>query len=174
MSTTPEHKGYWRQDLAVYGRHGWLHEPGLWALGIHRFGWWLKGYPPPIRQVLHAAYFVAYSVVRLVTGVDLPRTAVIGPGFRIFHFGGITINPGSTIGARCRVRQGVTIGVRDTGGGVPTIGDDVFIGSYAQILGDIRVGDAAKIGAMACVLTDVPAGATAVGVPARIIEPPEG
>ena len=68
------------------------------------------------------------------------------------------------------LRQGVTIGNVRIDGPVPRIGNRVNIGAYAQILGDVSVGDGANIGAMAVVLRDVPAGATAVGVPARIIE----
>jgi serine O-acetyltransferase len=63
----------------------------------------------------------------------------------------------------------VTIGSRVDGGPVPVLEDDVDLGAYAQVLGDVRVGKGAKIGAMSVVLCDVPAGATAVGVPARVI-----
>jgi serine O-acetyltransferase len=74
------------------------------------------------------------------------------------------------MGERCSLSQGVTIGV--LGGpreGVPRIGNDVYIGAGAKVLGDITIGDGAIIGANAVVLSDVPAGATAVGVPARVI-----
>ena len=59
--------------------------------------------------------------------------------------------------------------MRERNGPTPVIGDDVFIGAYAQILGGVRIGDGAKIGALSVVLDDVPAGATAVGIPARIV-----
>ena len=68
------------------------------------------------------------------------------------------------------MRQGVTIGNRFDGGEVPIIEDDVEFGAYAQVLGGVRVGKGAKIGAMSVVLCDVPCGATAVGIPARIIQ----
>ena len=82
--------------------------------------------------------------------------------------GGVIVNPGVIVGARCVMRQGVTIGTKDESG-VPHIGDDVLIGAYAQILGPINVGSGAKLGAMAVVLNDVPPGATVVGNPARIV-----
>ncbi len=74
------------------------------------------------------------------------------------------------IGARCTLRQGVTIGNRRDGGPVPVLEDDVDLGAYAQILGGVRVGRGAKVGALSVVLDDVPPGAVAVGSPARIVE----
>ncbi|MCC7409579.1 MAG: serine acetyltransferase [Phycisphaeraceae bacterium] len=94
----------------------------------------------------------------------------VGPGLRIYHFGGIFINEGAKIGARCTLRQGVTIGNRVEGGACPVLEDEVDVGAYAQILGGVRIGKGAKIGAMSVVLIDVPAGATAVGVPARVVK----
>ena len=73
------------------------------------------------------------------------------------------------MGERCSISHGVTIGV--LGGhrpGVPRLGNDVYVGAGAKILGPVTIGDGAIIGANAVVLKDVPAGATAVGVPARI------
>ncbi len=73
---------------------------------------------------------------------DLEKVgASVGPGLRIWHFGGIFINPGVVLGSGYSLRQGVTIGNRVEGGGVPNIGNSVEIGAYAQVLGDIRIGD---------------------------------
>jgi serine O-acetyltransferase len=68
------------------------------------------------------------------------------------------------------LRQGVTIGNLKLDGPVPRLGNRVNVGAYAQILGDITIGDDAQIGAMSVVLSDVPPGATAVGIPARVID----
>lgn len=160
--------GHWRADVTGYGEKAWLLQPSYWAVGIYRFGRWTRTAPAGIKAIAHVAYFAAYSVIRLATGIDIPRRARVGPGLLIHHFGGIIIHPNAVIGARCIMRHGVTIGARDTSG-PPTIGDDVVIGAYAQILGSIHVGDGARIGAMAVVLKDVPAGATVVGNPARVI-----
>ena len=122
-----------------------------------------------MRSLLTKFYWPLFRLVETVTGVSLPKEATIGPGLRIWHFGGIFVNPASVIGARCTLRQGVTIGNRVEGGPSPLIGDDVEFGAYAQALGGIRIGHGARIGAMAVVLDDVPDGATAVGAPARII-----
>ena len=94
----------------------------------------------------------------------------IGPGLRIHHAGPIVVNAGVRIGANCTMEHGVTLGVREPGGPVPTLGDDVTLGAFAQVLGGVKVGDGARVGALTLVLDDVPPGATAVGVPARIIE----
>jgi serine O-acetyltransferase len=148
-------------------------QPSLWAVAIYRFGQWTKSAPRPIRPVAHGIYFAGYSVVRLLTGIDLPRSAQVGAGLMIHHFGGIIVNPEARIGSSCTMRQGVTIGKRHDDGASPTIGDGVEIGAYAQILGNVRVGDHARIGAMAVVLGDVPPGATVVGNPARVLVPRE-
>lgn len=73
------------------------------------------------------------------------------------------------MGSNCTLRQGITIGNRHEGGAVPVIGDNVDFGAYAQVLGKVRIGNDCKIGAMSVVLCNVPDGATAIGVPARII-----
>jgi serine O-acetyltransferase len=116
-------------------------------------------------------YWLLFRVVETATGISLPLGAEIGPGLRIYHFGNIFINSGSVIGRNCTLRQGVTIGNRLEGGPTPVIEDDVDFGAYAQVLGNVHIGAGAKIGAMSVVLSDVPPAATAVGIPARVVEP---
>ena len=114
-------------------------------------------------------YWLSHRLVETMTGISLPKSVAIGPGLKIWHFGNIFIHPEVVIGTNCTLRQGVTIGNRRDGGLVPRLGDDVELGAYAQILGDIEIGSGAKIGAMAVVLQSVPAGGVAVGNPARIV-----
>lgn len=85
---------------------------------------------------------------------------------------GIVINPNTSIDEGTYIQHGVTIGSRDDikNPKAPTIGKNCYIGAKATIIGDITIGDNVKIGAGAVVLTDIPDGATAVGVPARIIK----
>jgi serine O-acetyltransferase len=161
--------GDWKQDRDRYGRRAWLLQPSYWAVMVYRFGRWTFGAPRPIAAIVHGVYFVAYSVVRLQTGIDIPRTARFGPGLMIHHFGGIIIHPQSVVGARCVMRQGVTIGTKTDGGKVPVLGDDVVIGAYAQVLGDIYVGDRATIGALSVVLQSVNPDEIVAGIPARVI-----
>lgn len=96
-------------------------------------------------------------------------TADIGPGLFIAH-GYSTTLAAERIGANCYVHQGVTIGWDYRSERAAIIGDDVFIGAGAVIVGAVTIGDGARIGSNAVVLCDVPAGATAVGVPARVFQ----
>jgi serine O-acetyltransferase len=107
-----------------------------------------------------------------VTHINLHPNADIGPGLLIPHVGLIQVYPWATIGADCAIHHVCTIGAGSKPGG-PVIGDHVMIGCHTCILGPVHVGDGAKIGAGAVVVSDIPAGATAVGVPARAINAAE-
>ncbi|HEU4686126.1 MAG TPA: serine O-acetyltransferase [Nitrospira sp.] len=104
-------------------------------------------------------------------GVAIPHTTSIGPGFYIGHIRDIVINEAAVIGANCNISQGVTIGQANRGPrkGTPVIGDRVYIGPGAKIVGAVRVGHDAAIGANCVVTRDVPDHAVVVGVPGRII-----
>ena len=159
-------------DRARYPESAWVREQSLWAIAVYRFGRWNDSRPPGFFQKLcDRVYWFLFRIVETLTGVSFTKAAVIGPGLRIHHFGNIFIHSGVKIGANCTLRQGVTIGNRHEGGGVPVLEDDVDIGAYAQLLGPIRIGKGARIGALSVVLQDVPPGATAVGIPAKILPP---
>lgn len=160
---------YWREDVRRYPKHSLFLQPGLWAIGVYRFGRWARTLPAALRPVGTALYFAAYTWVRLATGIDIPRSVTIGPGLMIHHFGGITLNPAVVMGSGCTLRHGVTIGNRETND-APVLENDIELGAYAQILGPVRIGSRAKIGAMSLVLTDVPADSVAVGIPARVLQ----
>lgn len=100
-------------------------------------------------------------------GLDIPPSVPIGPGLYVPHPVG-TVVMAERIGTNVTLVSGITIGMRETPV-FPRIGNDVFVGAGARVLGNLSVGDGAKIGANSVVLKDVPAGATAVGVPARIL-----
>ncbi len=104
-------------------------------------------------------------------GIDIPYRTCIGKGFYIGHFGGIVINPNAVIGKNCNISQGVTIGQTNRGerAGTPVIGDNVFIGPGAMIIGNIKIGNNVAIGANAVVTKSVPDNAVVAGVPARIL-----
>jgi serine O-acetyltransferase len=95
------------------------------------------------------------------------RGAEFGPGFVLIHSTGVVINGNVRGGQHVYVEHQVTIGAE--GRASPVLGDHVFLGAGAKIVGAVTIGSDARIGANAVVVDDIPAGATAVGVPARIV-----
>ena len=93
----------------------------------------------------------------------------IGPGF-FARVGFGTIVGAEKIGENCWINPGVTVGYKDYKGGMPIIGNNVYIGAGAKILGSITIGDNVIIGANAVVTRNVPPNCTVAGVPARIIK----
>jgi serine O-acetyltransferase len=160
----------WKQLKTDYERHGrTLRQPGFWLLAAYRFGRWGQGLPEPARRLASAAYGLMLTSSDFVLGSTLHRETEIGEGFHIVHADGIRIDPAAVIGKRVGVMQGVTIGTTVDREGAPVIGDDVFIGAGARILGPVKVGDRARIAANSLVINDVPADSTAVGVPAKVL-----
>jgi len=104
----------------------------------------------------------------VVTQSDVDLQATLGKGLMLPHPNGVVIHGEARIGDDCMIMQQVTVGMIDEGE-VPVIGNRVYIGAGAKIIGNVTVGDGARIGANAVVVNDVPSNATAVGIPARII-----
>jgi serine O-acetyltransferase len=111
-----------------------------------------------LRLFLEAVYFVLNGLMKILWGIELPRSARIGPGLYIGHFGGITVAGGAVIGSNCNLSQNVTIGGAGFGEtyGVPVIGDNAYIAVGARLFGRITIGDNVKIGANAVIYRDVP------------------
>jgi serine O-acetyltransferase len=126
--------------------------------------WTGKG---PLHTFMRKLAVLRHRFWSVVTGCDIPLNTTIGAGLLMPHPNGIVVHPEAVLGPNCLLFQQVTIGTDGTG--VPRIGGHVDIGAGARILGNITIGDHALIGANAVVLCDVPAGTTAVGIPARII-----
>ncbi len=147
-------------------------EQGLWAIVVYRFGRWVRTIKIPIvSHVLKIIAFLLFKFIEITTGISLPASAEIGKGFYVGHFGYIILHSNVKMGENCSVVSGVLIGTLGLGNtGVPVIGNNVYIGAGAKILGAVKIGNNIKIGANAVVLTDVPDGATAVGIPARIVK----
>lgn len=159
----------WREDLRSHD--GNLLEQGFWAVAVHRFGNWRMGVGPKLfRAPLTLLYRFLYKWVEWTCGISLPYTVRLGRRVRIWHHGGMILHA-RAIGDDVQIRQNTTVGLArpDRPLEIPTIGDRVDIGCGACILGAVTVGDDSRIGANAVVLADVPPGATAVGVPARIV-----
>jgi serine O-acetyltransferase len=112
------------------------------------------------------------QIGRMLTGIEIHPGATIGKNLFIDHGMGVVVGETATIGDDCTLYHGVTLGGKgDAPGGKrhPDIGDNVMIGSGAQVLGAIQVGDGARVGANSVVTRDVPAGVTVMGIPARVI-----
>ena len=157
-----------RQDFRNHG--GSLGAQGFWVMAVYRFGRWRYGVRPALlRKLMSFAYHVAYKLVQVLTGIELPCEVEIGRNFVIDHFGGIVVSGYAKFGDDCRIRTGVVVGLaRVDDPCAPVIGNHVDIGTGAKLLGRIRIGNNVLIGANAVVVTDVPDDSIAVGVPAAI------
>lgn len=155
-----------REDYSFY--RSWRHR-AFWAMLLFRFGQWsLRLRPAALRWMTGKAYGFARVFSPIFTGVAIDRAMRVGKRFHIIHAGGIVIHPDVRFGDRCGIMHNVTVGTNMDRQGVPTIGDDVFIGAGAVVIGNIVVGDGAMIAANSLVFFDVPADALAMGVPATI------
>jgi serine O-acetyltransferase len=140
--------------------------PGLHAILIHRLAralWeaelkWLG------RLVSH--------IGRWLTGIEIHPGATIGRRFFIDHGMGVVIGETAEIGDDCTLYHGVTLGGTSWNKGKrhPTLGRGVVVGAGAKILGPITISDGARVGSNAVVVKEVPAGATVIGIPARVVE----
>jgi serine O-acetyltransferase len=140
--------------------------PGLHALVLHRWAHacWTRGFKWWGRFISHLA--------RWLTGIEIHPGAKIGERVFFDHAMGVVVGETAEIGDGCTIYQGVTLGGTSLYKGAkrhPTLGKNVVVSAGAKVLGGFEVGDNAKIGSNAVVIKPVPAGATAVGIPARII-----
>ena len=172
-----------QEDIEAYkardpaARHAWdvvLLYQGFHALMIYRVshGLWIRGFK-------FLGRFVS-QIGRLFTGIEIHPGAIIGRRFVIDHGSGVVIGETSHIGDDVTLYHDVTLGgvapSVDSHEQVgvkrhPTLGDDVIVGSGAQILGPVTIGKCARVGSNAVVSKDIPSGVTAVGIPARIVMP---
>ena len=142
--------------------------PGLHAVWLHRIAhfFWNLG----LKWL--ARFLSMFS--RLITGIEIHPGAKVGRRVFLDHGLGIVIGETTEIGDDCTIYQGVTLGGTSLYKGVkrhPTLGKGVVVSAGAKVLGGFTVGDGARIGSNAVVLKEIPPGATAVGIPARILHP---
>ena len=140
--------------------------PGLHALVLHRRAHWCwnNGFKWLGRFISH--------ISRGLTGIEIHPGAKIGTCVFFDHGMGVVVGETAEIGDGCTIYHGVTLGGTSLYKGAkrhPTLGKNVVVSAGAKVLGGFLVGDGAKIGSNAVVIKPVPAGATAVGIPARII-----
>ncbi len=151
--------------------HSSLSAPTVWAVAVYRFGVWGRELQNPIiKTVASKAYGAMFLGIQLATGIVINREAKIGSDFYLIHHGNTKIHPGVIIGEGCAIMHDVTLGTNMERPGAPRLGNNVFVGAGAKILGPITIGDGARIAANSLVISDVPAGMTAIGVPARLLQ----
>jgi serine O-acetyltransferase len=136
--------------------------PAIWATLFYRASFWCTAHRV---RVLPS---VLYRLNMLCFGFEISSAMPVGPGLYVPHPCGMVLMA-RRIGANATFVHACTLGMRDTHD-FPVLGDGVFVGAGARVLGGIRLGDGCSVGANAVVIGDVPAGATAVGVPARVRE----
>lgn len=144
--------------------------------GPYQYNFWLRTWrftksSPWLRYPFHALANLMLHRLTYKFGIAIPPEAEIGPGFYIGHFGGIVVNSKAVIGKNCNISHGVTIGQANRGRhkGCPAIGDNVYIGPGAKIIGAVKVGNNAAVGANCVVTKDVPDNGVVAGVPGRVL-----
>lgn len=164
-----------REDIATIlerdpaAKSGWevlTCYPGLHALLIHRLSHWFWEH-----GMLWLGRWIS-QWGRWITGIEIHPGATIGRRVFIDHGMGVVIGETAEIGDDCTIYQGVTLGGTSLNGGKrhPTLMPGVVVGAGAKVLGPFVVGTGARIGSNAVVVKEVPPGATALGIPARIIQ----
>ncbi|MEP6701365.1 MAG: serine O-acetyltransferase [Betaproteobacteria bacterium] len=140
--------------------------PGFHALQIQRFAHWCWS-----RELRWLGRWIS-QLSRWITGIEIHPGAIIGRRVFIDHGMGVVIGETAEIGDDCTIYQGVTLGGTSLARKKrhPTLGAGVVVGAGAKVLGPFTVGAGAKIGSNSVVVKEVPPGATAVGIPARILE----
>jgi serine O-acetyltransferase len=149
--------------------------PGLHATVVYRLGHAVVRWRPAtapgraLRLVARVVHFVVARLVEILHGVRIAERARIGPGLYLGHCGGVIIGP-VTLGRHCNVSHGVTLGYSASvhHPGLPRLGDRVWVGPGAVVVGGITVGDDAVVGANAVVNRSVPARTAAIGNPAEL------
>jgi putative colanic acid biosynthesis acetyltransferase WcaB len=164
-----------KQRLVDFLRADWRANRGdgrsLVIVTLFRLAQAAKAQRTELQPLMFPVLIVYKLVVEWLLAVDLPVRTRVGAGLTLNHAYAIVVHPDAVLGSNCLLIQGVTIGQKVATGQnrAPVVGDGVAFGAHASVLGPVHIGDGARIGAGAVVLCDVPAGATAVGVPARIV-----
>ena len=162
LDRDPAARSTWEVITCYPGLHAiWWHRPAHWCW-THNLKW--------------LGRFTSH-IGRWLTGIEIHPGATIGERVFIDHGMGVVIGETAVVGDGCTIYHGVTLGGTSLYRGTkrhPTLGKNVVVSAGAKVLGGFEVGDDAKIGSNAVVIKPVPAGATAVGIPARIIPSKKG
>lgn len=169
-----------KRDLARYkateGRSklaSFILSPGVLAGIYYRIGhwiWYAEGSAAKFLIILRPFYIIGKRFIEMYTGISVSPQARIGPGLYFNHFGSIFIGA-SSIGENCNFAHEITVGIAGRGSkrGRPEIGNRVFVGPGAKVIGLLKIGNDVSIGANAVVTKDLVDRAVAVGVPAKVV-----
>jgi len=146
-----------------------VHGFGLQALLVYRFGRWTKDQVFLVRWILLPLYWLLHAWIVFAYDIDLDLSASIGAGLLIWHFGGIHVRE-CNIGEHCTIHQQVKLCPTHADGQGPVIGDRVWIGPHATVIGAYQVESGATIGAGAAVSQNVKSGTVVLGAPARVVQ----
>jgi len=142
----------------------------------YKYNFWLRTCrytrsKPLLKYMIYPLARIMLHHLTYKLGISIPPSTKIGSDFYIGHFGGIVINHKSVIGKNCNISQGVTLGQANRGAnkGYPSLGDNVYIGPGAKIVGAVKIGNNVAIGANCVVTKDIPDNSVVVGVPSRVI-----
>lgn len=173
-----EYLNYIKSDLYRYSGNTklrnclylYLFSPGF------KYSFWMRSCryiksQPVLRILFFPFAWLILNHYQYKFGISISYQTKIGKGLYIGHFGGVVVNPEVIIGKNCNISQQVTLGlaIRGQKKGVPTIGDNVYIGPGAKIFGKINVGNNVAIGANCVVTKDIPENGVVVGVPGEVI-----
>lgn len=142
----------------------------------YKYIFWMRtcAYSKRNRLLKYSLYPLSKLILRYLRhrlGIAIPPETEIGSGFYIGHFGGIVVNGASRIGKNCNLSHGVTLGQANRGrnAGSPILGDNIYIGPGAKIVGAVTIGNNVAIGANCVVTRDIPDNSVVIGIPGRII-----
>ena len=176
IQTKAELREYLEQDRIALYRTG-RKRPKLfgdeiwkWQIVYRKYEFYSNTAPhSAAAKILRRIYQLRYHRASVRLGFSIPIN-VFGPGLSIAHYGSIVVNKNARVGKNCRIQENVTIGATSGQNEAPVMGDNIFLGSGARVIGDIRIGSDTAVGANAVVVRSFPeGGVTLGGVPARVI-----
>lgn len=161
----------------IDGKYQWkdLLKELLFGEGF-KFSFWMRtcNYTrsqPLLKCFLYLPSKLIYNHYTYKLGISIPLSAKIGPGFYIGHFGSIVVNGKCSIGSNCNISHEVTLGQANRGEkkGYPELGNNVYIGPGAKLVGAVKVGNNVAIGANCVVTKDIDDNSVVVGIPGKVI-----
>lgn len=154
--------GNGKRHIKIFGDEIWKYQ-----IILRKYEYLKNKRKKPLDYISFIIIKLMYHKLSIKLGISIPPN-VFGPGLSIAHYGTIVVNGNSRIGKNCRIQEGVNIGATNGKASAPQIGDNVFIGSGAKIIGKVTIADDVAIGAGCVVVKSITEkGITVAGVPAK-------